>query len=77
MNGKIIENYTLTEPFELIAGQQDQVIEGIRIAIGYLCYGQKARLLIPFDKSFTESFRYKFGINKEPIICNIEILEKD
>jgi len=77
MNGKIIENYTLTEPFELIAGQQDQVIEGIRIALGYLCYGQKARLLIPFDKSFTESFRYKFGINKEPIICNIEILEKD
>jgi hypothetical protein len=77
MNGKKIENSTLEQPFELIAGQQDQVIEGIRIAIGYLCYGQKARLLIPFDKSFTESFRYKFGINKEPIICNIEILEKD
>jgi hypothetical protein len=77
MNGKKIENSTLEEPFELIAGQQDQVIEGIRIAIGYLCYGQKARLLIPFDKSFTESFRYKLGINKEPIICEIEILEKD
>lgn len=76
LNGKKIENSTSDEPFELIAGQQDQVIEGVRIAIGYLCYGQKAKLLIPFDKSFTESFRLQVGINKEPIICEIEILEK-
>lgn len=76
LNGGLIEESSLNEPFEFIAGQQDQVIEGVRIAIGYMCFGQKAKILVPFQYSFSENFRQQTGINKEPIICDIELLQK-
>jgi FKBP-type peptidyl-prolyl cis-trans isomerase len=76
MDGKLIENSTVEEPFEFIAGQQDQVIDGLRIAIGYMCFGQHAKIIIPHQYSFSESFRNQMGIYKEPIICNVHLLPK-
>lgn len=73
-DGRIIEGSTHEEPFEVVVGQQGQVIDGIALALGYMCEGQSAIILIPNNLSFSKSFRQQMGIFDQPIICHLEVL---
>jgi hypothetical protein len=75
LDGSIIEYSTFKEPFEFILGQQGQVIEGMQIAISYLCRGQRARVLIPAVYSFSQDFRNQAEIYNDAIIAEIEVLK--
>ncbi len=75
LDGSIIEYSTHKEPFEFILGQQGQVIEGMQIAISYMCKGQQVRVLIPAKYSFSKDFREQTEIYDSPIIADILVLE--
>jgi hypothetical protein len=75
LDGSIIEYSTFKQPFEFILGQQGQVIEGIQIALGYMCKGQRVRVLIPSEYSFSLAFREQIETYDSPIIAEIEVLK--
>jgi hypothetical protein len=74
-DGSVLEYSTYKEPFELIVGQQDQIIEGMQIALGHMCKGQRVRVLIPSKYSFSESFREQAEIFESSIIAEMEVLK--
>ena len=63
-------------PFEFIMGQQDQIIEGLRIALLGLKKGEKAKIILPSRLAFGSGGGSNGRIaSYSPLLYEVEILD--
>ena len=77
IDGKVFYDNTAGADYdEFKVGVKDQTIEGMKIALVHMCYGQKAKVLVPSDLGFGQSVIEQGLVPKyAPVIFEIEVLE--
>ena len=77
IDGKVFYDNTAGDDYdEFKVGVKDQTIEGMKIALVHMCYGQKAKVLVPSDLGFGASVIEQGLVPKyAPVIFEIEVLE--
>ncbi|MGZ3862315.1 MAG: FKBP-type peptidyl-prolyl cis-trans isomerase [Bacteroidia bacterium] len=76
LDGRVVDFSPEGRPFELIMGQQDQIIEGLSIALYKLKKGEKAKIILPSRLAFGSSGSSNGSIAPySPLLYEVEILD--
>jgi FKBP-type peptidyl-prolyl cis-trans isomerase FkpA len=76
LDGRIVDFTPDNRPFEFIMGQQDQIIEGLRIALLGLKKGEKAKIILPSRLAFGSGGGSNGRIaSYSPLLYEVQILD--
>jgi len=76
LDGRLVDFTPDNKPFEFIIGQQDQIIEGLRIALYSLKKGEKAKIILPSRLAFGSGGGSTGSIAPySPLLYEVEILD--
>jgi FKBP-type peptidyl-prolyl cis-trans isomerase FkpA len=76
LDGRLVDFTPENKPFEFIMGQQDQIIEGLRLALCHLKRGEKAKIILPSRLAFGSGGGSNGNIAPySPLLYEVEILD--
>ncbi|MGZ3865441.1 MAG: FKBP-type peptidyl-prolyl cis-trans isomerase [Bacteroidia bacterium] len=76
LDGKVVDFTPDNRPFEFVMGHEDQILEGLRIALCRLKKGEKAKIILPSRLAFGSSGSSNGSIAPySPLLYEVEVLD--
>lgn len=76
LDGKVVDFTPEDRPFEFVMGHEDQILEGLRIALCKLKKGEKAKIILPSRLAFGSSGSSNGSIAPyAPLLYEVEVLD--